>query len=267
MKNKLIILWMAILTMFTINSLQASMPSEPIYKIDKEQAKVYFGYVEITEADINTFTVLDDYFYAKDKNHVYFGKEILNFIDPVEVIHIGYGRIKDNKHVYIGNKIIANADPTTYQVLAEKESQYYHTPFLNNQYSKDKNNVYFLSKIIVSADSDSFMQLNNYLGKDKNHIYLNDNILDNADVETFKVLNVESSIEIYDEKEQGYGYATDKNHVYFLGEVISGADPKSFKERTYGYAEDKNYIYYLRNIVEDADPKTFIQPNFERIIF
>ena len=61
-----------------------------------------------------------------------------------------------------------------------------------------------------------------------------------------------------------YRYAKDRNHVYYEGSVIAGADPETFEPaelRTtssyWRYTKDKNYVYYTDRIIADADPKTF----------
>lgn len=285
MKNKLMIFCGVIFVIFSIPQIMASVMPPQIYEIDYKQSKVYFGFVEIVDADINTFTILDPDSYAKDKNHVYHGKDIIDFMNPSEIEYLGYGALKDNKNVYRANKIVLGADPKTYKVLAVEDSMTYgkdknaifyglkkmdgvdintFTP-LNNKYAKDKNSVYFWGKKIENSDGSSFIILSGDTGKDKNYVYYNDKIIKGADPDTFNILNQKKKLNGYGEPMNGYGYAKDKSHVYYSGKVIAGAHLKSFKERIYGYAEDRNHIYYFGEVVGNADPKTFVEPPYQHI--
>lgn len=66
-----------------------------------------------------------------------------------------------------------------------------------------------------------------------------------ADVNTFKILDSTKM------------YAKDKNKVYFLGDIIEGADPNSFEllNKPY-YTKDKNYVY-LSSTKFCSYPETF----------
>ena len=72
-------------------------------------------------------------------------------------------------------------------------------------------------------------------------------IIENANPETFKYL----------EKE----YATDGKNVYFRGELIKGADGKTFKvisgPEYFYFATDKDHVYKHDWVFKEADSKTF----------
>lgn len=68
----------------------------------------------------------------------------------------------------------------------------------------------------------------------------------NADPKTFKVFKT------------GNEYAKDKNHAYFLGEILKNSSPESFKAIGKYTAKDKNKVYSSNKIIEDADAETFI---------
>lgn len=100
--------------------------------------------------------------------------------------------------------------------------------------------------------------------------------LEGADVNSFQIF------------ENGTGYAKDKNHVYYSGEIddrfdvasfepvgesyyyrdkyrvvyqrtiIAGADPATFTSFSSPYhGKDKNHVYYYEKILAEADPITF----------
>ena len=60
-------------------------------------------------------------------------------------------------------------------------------------------------------------------------------------------------------------YAFDNTYVYYEGEVVKEANPKTFKPAEWQYDSqnpglygvDDKHAYYKTNIVKDADPKTF----------
>jgi len=61
-----------------------------------------------------------------------------------------------------------------------------------------------------------------------------------------------------------YRYAKDKNHVYYQGNILSGADPETFRptefkrtSESWPYTKDKNHVYYENTGLTNADPNTF----------
>ena len=57
----------------------------------------------------------------------------------------------------------------------------------------------------------------------------------------------------------GGNYLKDVDHVYYYGNVLEGADAKSFQyvNALIDYGKDDNFVYYSDSMIEDADPKTF----------
>ncbi|WP_392551171.1 DKNYY domain-containing protein [Orbus wheelerorum] len=94
---------------------------------------------------------------------------------------------------------------------------------------------------------------------DKNNVYL-DQItenrtlikLDNVDDKTFQSTN-------------HYGFAIDKNHVYFKGKILP-LDVKSARLTVYGFAFDNNDVYYYFHPVE-LDGKTFKVLRYQSSLF
>jgi len=85
---------------------------------------------EVKKADTETFVILENKKYAKDKNYVFFKGRIIEFAEPssFEIINDN-GYSKDSKNAYLDWDIIINSDPSTFLVL-------------DWPYSKDKNNVF-----------------------------------------------------------------------------------------------------------------------------
>jgi hypothetical protein len=111
--------------------------------------------------------------------------------------------------------------------------------FLNN-YSIDKNIVYYNGKKLSGIDSESFVYIADFYTKDKNNVYYYNIKLENSNPETFKYL--------------GYRYAKDKNSVYYRGKKIKNADVKTFEIQEFYRAKDKNR-YYMHGEAENIEIK------------
>ena len=84
---------------------------------------------EIDKHDFETFKILGDENYAKDKNSVFYIGRIIKNADPksFEVLNNGYS--KDLNNVFLDNETIIFADPKSFEQL-------------EFPYSKDKNNIF-----------------------------------------------------------------------------------------------------------------------------
>ena len=150
------------------------------YSINK--GKVYYRDEKIENADIMSFKVLNED-YAKDKNHVYSGREEIDsslsgkIKDPktFEFLPNGiinatlYGKDKYNVY-YIENKMI-NCFDTYYSIYEVKEINKDKVEVLNDWFIKDDKNIYFKGEILEGVDYNTFEVLPNGEGKDKNRSY------------------------------------------------------------------------------------------------
>lgn len=171
---------------------------------------------------------------------------------------------KDNEHVWYKQEWIEGADPAS--IKADKE------PFCH-----DANDYYHQSTAMQVSDMKSFKFISgtpHLLGKDKNYGYTANGRFEIADYKSFGKL--------------GYRHAKDNKYVYYLGKVVEGADPSTFKEDdieaslgrdkhgiyqsthrvetsspdtyrhiAYGYGRDDNHIYYEGRVCPDIDASTF----------
>ena len=98
----------------------------------------------IEKADIETFVVLENEKYAKDKNSVYFIGRTIEFAEPnsFEIINDN-GYSKDSKNVYLDRDIIINSDPKTFSIL-------------DWPYSKDRMNVFCGNLPLMISDPNGF---------------------------------------------------------------------------------------------------------------
>jgi len=221
-----------------------------------EDGVVGFRYPKwkMKEIDYNSFQILSDV-YAKDKDHVFFCyldgcKTLDRDAQTYVILDDGYYQ-KDKNGVYNGDSKLVGADPNSFVTFK----------FKGNYYAKDKNNVYFAGRKIEGADAQTFVFVKQNFARDANNYYINDKIAKDVDTPTFsfmignygkdknsyfycdkyeckKISALNDNFIVLDEY-----YAKDLLKVYYQGNEISGAEPASFEVLEYGYASDKNSFY------------------------
>ena len=227
--------------------------------------------VKNPKVDFKTFEIFDEWpNYFHDKNNVYYENKLYQI--PLKKIEeadrksftlLNSEFSKDNKNVYYyGNKI---------KDLNSEEFE-----FEGNNFIKDLDIVYFLKNkdkayalkteigketyeiVLLNVDTESFKysdtdtytnglttaEANGYL-QDKNGVYY----FDMNKLNKFSSDNIFSKIEgadIHSFIQLMFGYAKDRNKVYFEGKELKGADVKSFKiiiSNGKVLVKDKNKIY------------------------
>ncbi|PIR57114.1 MAG: hypothetical protein COU72_02665 [Parcubacteria group bacterium CG10_big_fil_rev_8_21_14_0_10_41_35] len=162
--------------------------------------------------------------------------DLNNFID------LSWGYRKNESMVQWNGKKMAGADPTTFEVL----------PYW---YAKDNQNIYYEGEIVypyidrasfsVISDGSSTDPSYRFL-KDKDYVYsLKGKIVEDADPRTFEMIT--------------YSYAKDSDSVYYVDNLIRGADVVTFtfvKDENWFLTKDKNYVYQREEKIPDADPDT-----------
>ena len=172
---------------------------------------------------------------------------------------------KDDKNVYViskstkfdetySSKIIKNADVNSFEVMK------------NNMYTKDKNNIYFTRNDVVKlegADKDSFViqENENDFSYDKNSVYFMGKKINGINSNEFRIIDLNN-------KNESFYFLTDNKNLYKLITIFdedSGkiaktklvtienpkVDTKSFEvinKNFDTYYRDKNTVYYY-----DAD--------------
>lgn len=221
--------------------------------------KIYCGDIEVQNVDINTFEVLNDSNYAKDKTHVYYAEE---------------NNDGNNNITCAGTTVLPNVDIETFKVIdkplsiaKDKNNIYCVDPFARPydgcQYASycsfNEGNVWvgigcpFISCsnfAIKDADPVTFEIIDDLYRKDKDHIYCGCTKLE-LDPTAFQKL-------------KSY-YTKDNKNVYYFNKKLIDADPASFVSHDNGYGKDKNSAYYKNSRLEEIDLKTFYV--FENISF
>lgn len=135
----------------------------------KDRAHVYYGSKILQDADVSTFTVLDDggkygFDYAYDKGHIFVhgvqGVEAISNADMSTFERAGGYYYRDNQHVWYGGTMLQDANPASFLALDNGE-----------YYAKDADSVYFGATLIKGADAPSFHTLGGLYTQDKNRTY------------------------------------------------------------------------------------------------
>lgn len=188
---------------------------------------------KIEEADRKSFTLLNSEFSKDNKNVYYYGNKIKD--------------LNSEKFEFEGNNFIKDLDIVYF--LKNKDKAY----ALKTEIGKETYEIVPLNvdtKSFKYSDSDTYTnglttaEANGYL-QDKNGVYY----FDMNKLNKFSSDNIFSKIEgadIHSFIQLMFGYAKDRNKVYFEGKELKGADVKSFKiiiSNGKVLVKDKNKIY------------------------
>ena len=172
----------------------------------KDKNNVYYDFQKIEGADIKTFEP-NGFFIGKDKTGVYYKTHKINGIDvnSTEVLENEF--YKDKNNIYYRNKKLENFKPENFEVISsslvgQNEDFYYFT-------EDENNNTKFILLENKNVDAETFEVLDEEYTKDKNNVYYKGKILKGADVKTFDIH--------YNKSDNGYKIK-DKNKVYKIKE-------------------------------------------------
>lgn len=164
----------------------------------EKQALIYFILVNAYPLPVFGIFILNAFLLNK--------KRILGSILPIGLLLI----------VIIGIiKLGVSMYQTQYSKHLEREARKeagYFSP--GSEYRIINGQIFYQDSILTEADKNSFEELPyNWVRDNKNYFYLGKKIT--VDYSSFEILE--------------YYYAKDKNHVYYRSEIISEADPKTFR--------------------------------------
>ena len=210
----------------------------------KDKNNIYYSNRKIIGADLPTFQIGSDGF-SKDKNNIYFGgKKILGVDrDTIKIIELPY--IKDKNNVYYGNKKIEGADKNTFELTYDFKS------VVNNYYSKDKNNVYYENKKLKGIDVKTFKKVgrlvDNFLIEDKNGFYIVEEDgsvapIDGKEVDIENLSQLAIKTNLYHDKDSMYFV---KNHKLVKIKDAPKVDPYNLSTYNDKYINKYNVVYYL----------------------
>lgn len=243
-------------------------------------------------ADVDSFEVLDNYFWARDKNHIfYYGYDLdyLNIdLDSFEVIDLGIGRDKDRLYVQSRSdagwqeqiRVLVGANPNTFEEVDNIWSKDDQSMFLyyekvnispegfvplNDYFAMDANGVYILQTrringqdwvlATIDADPSQIVKVNQFYIRDNQQLYYHS--FDTADSRYKQILTVPfqqvSDIHFYNDY-----YFRVGNQVYLEAERVEGADAASFHNMELSFMADKDHLFLDGKIVEGANVKELV---------
>ena len=169
----------------------------------KDKNSVYRYSSNLKNSDPATFEIME-HLYSKDKNSVYHDRWKLAECDPAtfQILEKRYSR--DKKNLYFSRYLIEEADPNGFKLLLEEGRSPYYT---------DGKQVFFQKDVLKKSDPDSWGRLYGRYSKDKNQVYYIEKVVEGADATTFEAHAYK--------KTNGKQYnGQDKNHRYINGKRL-----------------------------------------------
>ncbi len=229
------------------------------YAKDKEYAYFKSKIIDFG-IDVASFRVKANYV-PMDKNHVYIltdnyyhigekgeGFKVFEDADPETYEQLNYDFAKDKNFIFRNEEKFTKVDHESFAVISD-------------QFCKDINGVYLvryqqpLYKIDANI-SEAVALVPSYIRDDKYvYIHTKDRGVETKDMDTIIRIPFKKPEEI-----QFYNDNTIvkiDNSIYYQGIRIEEADALTFEEVGYGYSKDASFVFFLGQIVEGADAKTF----------
>lgn len=201
----------------------------------KDRSTVYVDGRPLPEAKPESFVLLDRTDFAKDEDRVYQRDTVVSD-DPAHFELLDGNLTKDGKAVYWSDGRVLSHDPEHFSILSD--SDYY-------LFTRDGRTVHVNGNPVIGADPATFEVLRGGYGRDDRDVfYFTDRIVD-ADDTSFEVLDG--------------SFARDLRHGYWMGIPIPGADGPTFHvvNANFECAADRTRVYYRGNVIDDADPRSF----------
>ena len=259
--------------------------------IGKDKNRVFYitGNEDIKDADAESFEIMGDTYYFRDKNNIFVIKYSNDFpagqgfiklpnIDRNSFITLSEEIGKDKNGVYYFGEKIKGINPNNVRVIEEMGQDNYILQSENNYYltfnsnsdlydrKNDKIEVKKINNLNIDFSTFKYFEILNYY-KDKNSFYYrSDNDLKKIKSE-IDVKSADKMLELND-------FVKDKNNLYYFSngkieKINLNIDVKSLEffddiDSSYSsYIKDRNNVYFVDNkngkvkIVKNADKNTF----------
>jgi len=173
--------------------------------------------------------------YARDANRVYYRTRPIEQADPKTFKHIGGLYYKDKDQVFYVDRPVHGADPKSFRLLKY------------SYWAGDRNNIYVADTPVNPRDLATFEQISENWARDAQWVYPQNSgkylPIETLDLASFEILSG--------------GWARDCCRVYWLNQVVAGADPSTFYTLNEVRARDKNWAYLMgsrqRTLPEDLE--------------
>jgi hypothetical protein len=204
-----------------------------------------------------------DSYYQRSSRGVIFAEDPSRVVptsnpDGLEVLDEIIAR--DDEAVYCREERVEGVDPTSFRWLGRSKNLHFSVG-----YAVDKGGVWALAhhhtygsrlKQVARLALDRFRLLRGGYAADDRFVVFNGTRLPGAKADRFEVLDEEG------------GIGRDERHVYYMGKVIEGADPRSWRVapgtcsgRNLPYSCDQRSAYFGKDSIVDSDPSSFVVLN------
>lgn len=233
----------------------------------------------VVPANVDSFKVISSKF-AKDDRFIFYIATPLSNVDYYSFYWDDLAKVpKDKNHVYYPNTytnkltVVEDADPETYEKL--------DLGIRCLDWYKDKNH-YFYNHKKVDADKASMNFTSPLLPFDSTYVFLVDsgvvcqqkhqgnvkalskNVLCDDSTLYFKA-SCDSLTQCIKTPNIGsFLYYNRKYHifrlddrVFYMGELLQGADANTFDLISFPYSKDKDDVFYKNTVLPNSDPRTF----------
>ena len=196
----------------------------------EDPPRAYYNDCALTGADPNTFEEIQPNDYAKDKNQVYYHQYPLLGLNPNKVQIKSYFSPDKTWLMYAAY----DGNITCLRDACSSEINPNNLSLTNDEF------IWSGKKVFGYVRSEKSYRI--CVDQREEIKYELKLIADNADPENFTT-----------------GYKITPDAVYWYGKKMEEADVGSFELLHFGFAKDKNNVFFEGNIVYGADPQSFVE--------
>ncbi len=233
---------------------------------DPQFKKGHITKSKLDDSDSGSFEVMVNPFmptaYGRDNGQVYIRGSVIDGADPESFTFIGGYYCADTNSIFYSNSILSRADINTFDVLYFAQKEGVNRASVVD--AKDANNLYNggrIKRYLESIHVPSFQPLNLFYFEDKNSVYYGYDPGAPIDEELVRLQNIEpSEFKIINDETGYFAQAGDKIYINAYGKnfiEFTPNDIESFEIINVRYSKDDHEVYYYGNVLIGADAKSF----------
>jgi hypothetical protein len=228
-------------------------------KFAKTEGHAFYRATPIPEADAPSFVALDEH-YAKDKNQVVYcdtarsGQDYFTTTrvridkipgaDPASFTSLESGYGHDRARAYYEGVPFRVRDVASL------------TP-LDNGFASDSRRGYYMRSEIADSDGPTFAVIDGHYSRDKSRVFYSFMSPGAANSPPTPMTSRVLGAQAISFSALGYDYAKDTVQAYYRDQALS-RNVGSFEVLDFGYAKNREAVFYYGKPIEGADPASFI---------
>ena len=201
---------------------------------------VYNAWTCLKKIDRDSFELLGDSYYSRDKNLVYYEYE--SGVKPLKgeclqhFRYLGRGYARDSKFAYWGGTPLRSCkSPMTFALVDNDEEL---------AFACDEDLVFFEMAVLKGADRKSWHHLESCFSRDDKQGYWCSKKMPRLDVATWELV-------------EGTSYSKDKKNVYVMDWRLPEARPGTWRQISEDYSTDGVNVYFVRTKLDGAHAPSF----------